>query len=139
MKEKNEKKKPVFEKIGLVFRSPVRVDILKQLSEREQKPIEIANKIGIPKQSLNYHLNVLKRGGLVKAHIKKLPEEKLTSDKGARVLGFDKNGKVQVSSGIELTENGKKIVEGVIQPIITFYNYNLKKYDEKEKDKNERG
>ena len=40
---KKKKKKPIFDKVGLIFRNPIRVDILKQLSESPQRPKKIAD------------------------------------------------------------------------------------------------
>ena len=117
MAKKKEKKKPIFEKVGLVFRSPVRADILQQLSESPQKPIEIAGNIGIEKQNLNYHLNALKRGGLIKAHKKELSETEIPRGKGTRINGISKSGKLKVVQGVELTKNGKNIVNQFISPL----------------------
>ena len=61
MAKKEEKKKPIFEKVGIVFRSPVRADIMKQLSESPQRPKKLADEIGIQRQNINYHLNALKK------------------------------------------------------------------------------
>ncbi|KKN62837.1 hypothetical protein LCGC14_0507890 [marine sediment metagenome] len=117
MAKKEKKKKPIFEKVGLVFRSPIRADILRELSVSPQKPTNIAENIGIQKQNLNYHLNALKRGGLVKTHQKELSETDLQSEKGTRINGISESGKIQVSSGIELTKNGKNIVNQFISPL----------------------
>jgi len=64
MTKKKEKKNPIFEKVGIVFRSPVRADILRQLSESPQRPKKLADDLEIQKQNINYHLNALKRGVL---------------------------------------------------------------------------
>jgi len=82
MAKKEEKKKnkpPIFEKVGLVFRSPVRADIMRELSENVQRPQEIANKIDISKQNLNYHLKALKKGGLIKTHTEEIEEPEMPS------------------------------------------------------------
>ncbi|MFX1462071.1 MAG: ArsR/SmtB family transcription factor, partial [Promethearchaeota archaeon] len=100
MAKKKEKKKPIFEKVGLVFRSPVRADILRELSENPQKPIEIAENIGLQKQNINYHLNALKRGGLVKTHKKELTEAEMPKGKGTRINGISKSGKLKVTQGV---------------------------------------
>ncbi|MFX0034821.1 MAG: winged helix-turn-helix domain-containing protein [Candidatus Hermodarchaeota archaeon] len=117
MAKKKEKKKPIFEKVGLVFRSPVRADILRELSENPQKPIEIAENIGLQKQNINYHLNALKRGGLVKTHKKELTEAEMPKGKGTRINGISKSGKLKVTQGVELTKNGKNIVSQFISPL----------------------
>ena len=61
-KKKTEpKKKKIFEKVNLVFRNPVRVDIMNELSSTAQRPIDLADNIGVEKQTINYHLQSLKR------------------------------------------------------------------------------
>ncbi|MFX1304021.1 MAG: winged helix-turn-helix domain-containing protein [Promethearchaeota archaeon] len=125
MTKKKEKKKPIFEKVGLVFRSPVRADILQQLSDNPQRPIEIAENIGLQKQNINYHLNALKRGGLIKTHREELTENEIPKGKGTRINGISKSGKLKVAQGVELTKNGKNIVNQFISPL----------YEEKVEDK----
>ncbi|MFW9819217.1 MAG: winged helix-turn-helix domain-containing protein [Candidatus Thorarchaeota archaeon] len=115
--DKKEKKKPIFEKVGLVFRSPVRADIMRELSQSVHRPQEISNKFDIPKQNLNYHLNALKKGGLIKTHTEEIEEPKIQSQRGIRVDGRSETGKLQVSYGVELTKNGKKIVNKFIDPL----------------------
>ena len=127
MAKKKEKKKPIFEKVGLVFRSPVRADILRELSESAQRPKKIAETIGIQKQNLNYHLNALKRGGLIQTHTEELSQPELPVEKGTRVNGVSKSGKIQVSYGVELTKNGKNVVNQFINPL-----YKEEKSNEKE-------
>ncbi|MFX1317425.1 MAG: winged helix-turn-helix domain-containing protein [Promethearchaeota archaeon] len=132
MAKKKEKKKPIFEKVGLVFRSPVRADILRELSESPQRPKKMADNIGIQKQSLNYHLNALKRGGLIKTHSEKIPETNLKIEKGTRIDGKTNDGKIQVSYGVELTKNGKEIVNQFISPL---YEEKIDKKKESMKEK----
>jgi len=115
--KKKEKKKPIFEKIGIVFRNPVRADIMRELSESPQRPKNIAENIGIQKQSLNYHLNALKKGGLIKSHSEELPEQEIPRERGTRINGLGKGGKIQVSYGVELTKNGKNVVSQYINPL----------------------
>jgi DNA-binding transcriptional ArsR family regulator len=117
MSKKKVKKKPIFDKVGLVFRNPVRVEIMKELSEEAQRPIDIAENIEIQKQKLNYHLNALKKGGLVKTHTEKLSDITLPEKRGIRVNGLSDNGKLKVSYGVELTKNGKDIVNQFIAPL----------------------
>jgi predicted transcriptional regulator len=117
MTKKKENKKSIFEMVGLVFRSPVRVDIMKQLSEKAQKPIEIADNIGLQKQNLNYHLNALKKGGLIQTHKEELLETEFKADRGLKINGLSEKGKLKVSQGVELTKNGKSIVNQFIEPI----------------------
>jgi len=115
--EKNENKKRIFKKVGLVFRSPVRVDIMRELSESVQRPIDIADKVGIQKQNINYHLEALKKGGLVQRNIEEIPEEDLPKTKKIRINGRSESGNYQVSYGVELTKNGKNIVNQFIDPL----------------------
>ena len=129
MAKKKEKKKPIFEKVGIVFRSPVRADILRQLSDSPQRPNQMAEDIGIQKQNLNYHLNALKRGGLVKTHTEEVNESELPSERGIRIDGRGESGKIQVSYGLELTKNGKDIVNQFIDPLYE---------EDKKKQKNEK-
>ncbi len=126
--KKKEKKKPIFEKVGLVFRSPVRADILRQLSESPQRPTEIAENIGLQKQNINYHLNALKRGGMIQTRREEFNEDEIPKGKGTRINGISKSGKIKVAQGVELTENGKDIVNKFISPL----------YEEKLPEKNER-
>lgn len=134
-KKKRKKKKPDFEKVGLVFRSPVRADILKELSEAPQRPKELAENIGIEKQYLNYHLNALKRGGIIQTRRAEFTEAELPKGKGTRINGRSKSGKIQVAYGVELTKNGKNIVNQFIDPL---YEEEKKKKNEKEEEKNEK-
>ena len=131
--EKKEKKKPIFEKVGLVFRSPVRANILRQLSDSPQQPIEIAKNIGMQKQSINYHLNALKRGGIVKTHRVEYNKDEVPKGKGTRINGISKSGKLKVVQGVELTENGKDIVNQFISPL---YEESLSEESERIKEKN---
>ncbi|MFW9882655.1 MAG: winged helix-turn-helix domain-containing protein [Candidatus Thorarchaeota archaeon] len=132
-KEKKEKKKPIFEKVGLVFRSPVRADIIRQLSNSPQRPIEIAENIGIQKQNINYNLNSLKRGGIIKTHKEELTEDELPKGKGTRINGVSKSGKLEVVQGVELTKNGKDILNQFISPL---YEQDLSNESERIKEKN---
>ncbi|MHA1912797.1 MAG: winged helix-turn-helix domain-containing protein [Promethearchaeota archaeon] len=127
-KKEEKKKKPIFEKVGIVFRSPVRADILKELSDTPQRPKNLADNIGIQKQSMNYHLNALKRGGLIRTHSEELDEKEIPKEKGTRINGVGGGGKLKVSYGVELTKNGKNIVSQFIDPLYE------KKSGVKEKD-----
>ncbi|MHA2180261.1 MAG: winged helix-turn-helix domain-containing protein [Promethearchaeota archaeon] len=119
MAKKKSKKKPIFEKVGIVFRNPVRAEILRELSESPQRPKNIAENIEDikSKQSLNYHLNALKKGGLIKSHTEELPEDEIPKEKGTRINGIGEEGKIQVSYGVELTKNGKDVVNQYIDPL----------------------
>ncbi len=125
---KKKKKKPVFDKIGLVFRSPVRAEILKELSEEPQRPISLAENIGIEKQNLNYHLNALKKGGMIQTRRAEFTEEDLPKGKGTKINGISESGKIQVVDGVELTKNGKNMVNQFIDPL----------YEEEENEKLEK-
>jgi DNA-binding transcriptional ArsR family regulator len=126
---KKEKKKPIFEKVGIVFRNPIRADIMHHLSEKPQRPSDIAQEIGVEKQNLNYHLNALKKGGLIKTHAEEVSESNIPSKKGTHINGLTKNGKLKVSYGVELTKNGKNITNQFIEPLFEKY------ADEKETQK----
>ena len=127
MAKKKEKKKPIFEKVGIIFRNPVRADIMRELSESPQRPQKLAESIDVSKQNLNYHLNALKRGGLIKSHTEELPEDEIPKEKGTRIDGVGEEGKIQVTYGVELTENGKNVVDQYIDPL----------YEEESGDKKE--
>ncbi|MFX0022324.1 MAG: winged helix-turn-helix domain-containing protein [Candidatus Hermodarchaeota archaeon] len=127
--DKKQKKKHIFEKVGLIFRSPIRADIMRELSQNVQRPQQISDKFDIPKQNLNYHLNALKKGGLIKTHTEELDEPKMQSQRGIRFDGRSKTGKLQVSYGVELTKNGKSIVNKFLDPL---YEEDKKKNNEKE-------
>jgi len=134
--EKKEKKKPIFEKVGLVFRSPVRADILRQLSTRPQRPVDLSEELDIEKQNLNYHIKALKKGGFIKVQQKIIAPsdsriEDLPDMRGVRVNGETDNGKIQVSYGLELTKNGKNIVNQFIDPL--YEEVEQKDREEKEK------
>lgn len=133
MAKKEKKKKPIFEKVGLVFRSPIRTEILREISEIPQKPKKIAENIGVQKQNLNYHLNALKRGGLIQTHKEELSEIDLQIEKGTRINGINESGKIQVSYGVELTKNGKNIVNQFINPL---YEEKITKKNESKREKN---
>ena len=133
-KKEKQKKKPIFDKVGLVFRSPVRADILRELSQSPQRPTEIAENIGLQKQNINYHLNALKRGGIVKTRREEFSETEVPKGKGVRINGISKSGKLKVIQGVELTKNGKDIVNQFISPL---YEENIEeKKDIKEESKN---
>lgn len=116
-KKEEKKKKPIFEKVGIVFRNPVRADIMRELSESPQRPKKLADNIGIQKQNINYHLNALKRGGLIRTHTEELDEKEIPKEKGTRINGVGGSGKFKVSYGVELTKNGKNIVNQFIDPL----------------------
>lgn len=128
---KKKKKKPIFDKVGLVFRNPIRADILKELSENPQRPKKIADDFGMKKQSLNYHLNALKREGLIQTHTEEISKTEIPQEKGTRINGVAKDGKLKVSYGVELTKNGKNIVNKFINPL---YEEEKNKNNKKEDD-----
>lgn len=121
-KKKETERAKIFEKVGLAFRNPVRVEIIKELSDAPQRPIDLSNKIGVPKQQINYHLQSLKKGGIVKVHKEKLPEPEskpkdLPDRRGVTINGLDESGEIQVSYGVELTRNGKKIANSFVKQL----------------------
>ena len=130
MQEKKEKKKPIFEKVGLVFRNPMRVEILRELSSSSQRPVDLANKLDVERQNINYHIGALKRGGIVKTQKMEVSEEEVSKLKGAIVNKVTENGKLKISYGIELTKNGKEIANQFIDPL-----YEEVNLEEKHKEK----
>lgn len=140
-KKKTEpKKKKIFEKVNLVFRNPVRVDIMRELSTTAQRPVDLADRIGVERQTINYHLQSLKRGGLIKTHTEEFPEdseeaEEITKMKGARVDGYSENGKVQVSFGVELTTDGEKVADRFVSQLYKEEVANGKEMKEKKNKK----
>ena len=117
MPEKKEKKKPIFEKVGLVFRNPMRVDIVRELSTSSQRPIDLANKLEVDRQNINYHLGALKRGGIIKTQKMEVSQEEALKFKGAIVNKVTKEGKLKISYGVELTKNGKDVVKQFVDPL----------------------
>ena len=117
MPEKKEKKKPIFEKVGLVFRNPMRVEILRELSLSSQRPVDLANKLEVERQNINYHIGALKRGGIIKTQKMEVSKEEASKMKGAIVNKVTENGKLKVSYGVELTKNGKEIANQFIDPL----------------------
>ncbi len=117
MPEKKEKKKPIFEKVGLVFRNPMRVEILRELSSSSQRPVDLANKLEVERQNINYHLGALKRGGIIKTQKMEVSKEEASKMKGAIVNKVTENGKLKISYGVELTKNGKEIANQFIDPL----------------------
>jgi DNA-binding transcriptional ArsR family regulator len=128
-KDKREKKKPIFEKVGLVFRSPIRADIMRELSSEVQRPVDLAKKFDMKKQAINYHIGELKRGGLIKTHTEEIEEPEMHTQRGMRFDGRSETGKLQVSYGVELTKNGKNIVDEFLDPL---YDEDKNKNNEKE-------
>jgi len=115
--EKKGKKKPIFEKVGLVFRNPMRVEILRELSSTSQRPVDLANKLDVERQNINYHIGALKRGGIIKTQKMEVSEEEASKLKGAIVNKVTESGKLKISYGIELTKNGKDIANQFIAPL----------------------
>ena len=117
MPEKKEKKKPIFEKVGLVFRNPVRIDIVRELSTNSQRPIDLANKLEVDRQNLNYHIGALKRGGIIRTQKMEVSQEEASKFKGAIINKVTKEGKLKISYGVELTKNGKDVVDQFVDPL----------------------
>ena len=137
MPEKKEKKKPIFEKVGLVFRNPMRVDIVKELSSSSQRPVDLANKLEVERQNINYHLGALKRGGIIKTQKMEVSKEEASKMKGAIVNKATENGKLKISYGVELTENGKDIVNQFIAPLYEEADLEEKHKEERKNKKKE--
>ena len=141
MPEKNgkkEKKKPIFEKVGLVFRNPMRVDILRELSTSSQRPVDLANKLDVERQNINYHIGALKRGGIIKTQKLEVSEEEASKLKGAIVNKVTEDGKLKISYGVELTKNGKDIANQFIEPLYEEVNID-KEHKEERKNKKKGG
>lgn len=132
MPEEKKKKKPIFEKVGLVFRNPMRVDIVRELSSSSQRPVDLANKLEVERQNINYHLGALKRGGIIKTQKMEVSKEEASKMRGAIVNKATENGKLKISYGIELTENGKDIVNQFIDPL--YEEANLEKEHKEERN-----
>ncbi len=138
MPEKNgkkEKKKPIFEKVGLVFRNPMRVDILRELSTSSQRPVDLANKLDVERQNINYHIGALKRGGIIKTQKLEVSEEEASKLKGAIVNKVTENGKLKISYGVELTKNGKDIANQFIAPLYEEVNLDEEHKEERKNKK----
>jgi DNA-binding Lrp family transcriptional regulator len=117
MPEKKGKKKPIFEKVGLIFRNPTRVNIVRELSTNSQRPIDLANRLEVDRQNINYHISALKRGGIIKTQKMEVSQEEASKMKGAIVNKVTKEGKLKISYGVELTKNGKDIVNQFVDPL----------------------
>ncbi len=135
--EKKEKKKPLFEKVGLVFRNPMRVEILRELSSSSHRPVDLANKLEVERQNINYHIGALKRGGIIKTQKMEVSKEEASKLKGAIVNKVTKNGKLKISYGVELTRNGKEIANQFIAPLYEEENLEEKHKEERNNKKNE--
>ena len=69
--------------------------------------------------TINYNNKTIK-GNVVNLSLNGLllrTEEDIPKEKGTRINGVGINGKVQVSYGVELTKNGKNIVNQFIDPL----------------------
>ena len=137
MPEKKEKKKPIFEKVGLVFRNPMRVEILRELSSSSQRPVDLANKLEVERQNINYHIGALKRGGIIKAQKMEVSKEEASKMKGAIVNKATENGKLKISYGVELTKNGKEIANQFIDPLYEEVNLEEEHKEERNNKKKE--
>lgn len=135
--EKKSKKKPIFEKVGLVFRNPTRVEILRELSTTSQRPVDLANKLEVERQNINYHIGALKRGGIIKTQKMEVTEEEASKLKGAIVNKVTENGKLKVSYGVELTKNGKDIANQFIDPL--YEEENREEEHKEERNNNKKG
>ena len=132
---KKEKKKPIFEKVGLVFRNPMRVDILRELSTSSQRPVDLANKLDVERQNINYHIGALKRGGIIKTQKLEVSEEEASKLKGAIINKVTENGKLKISYGVELTKNGKDIANQFIEPLYEEVNIDEEHKEERKNKK----
>ncbi|MFX0075943.1 MAG: winged helix-turn-helix domain-containing protein [Candidatus Hermodarchaeota archaeon] len=136
-KENKAKKKPIFEKVGLVFRNPTRVEILRELSSSSQRPVDLANKLELERQNINYHIGALKRGGIIKTQKLEVSQEEASKLKGAIVDKVTDNGKLKISYGVELTKNGKDIANQFIDPLYEEESYEKQHKEERKIKKKE--
>lgn len=116
-KEPKGKKKPMFEKVGLVFRNPKRVEIIRELSFNSQRPVDLANKLEVDRQNINYHIGALKRGGIIKTQKMEVSKDEAPKMRGAKIDEVTENGKLKISYGVELTKNGKDIANLFVDPL----------------------
>ena len=137
MPEKKGKKKPIFEKVGLVFRNPMRVEILRELSLNSQRPVDLANKLEVERQNINYHIGALKRGGIIKTQKMEVSKEEASKMKGAIVNKVTENGKLKISYGVELTKNGKEIANQFIE--LLYEETNLEEEHKEERNNKKKG
>jgi len=134
-KKEKEKKKKIFEKVGLVFRNPMRVEILRELSFNSQRPVDLANKLEVERQNINYHIGALKRGGIIKTQNMEVSKEEVLKMKGAKINKLTENGNLKISYGVELTKNGKDIANQFVDPL--YEEANLEE-EHKEEHKNKK-
>lgn len=135
-----ESRKDHFNKVNIVFKNPINTDIVQELSSGAQRPIDLADNIGVKKQAINYHLNELKREGIVQSNKIEIPMAgeielpatkavgtagKIVDLRGLRVNGVDIDGNLQAIYGVELTQNGKDIADKFVNRL----------YEEPEKQK----
>ena len=95
----------------------MRVEILRELSLSSQRPVDLANKLEVERQNINYHIGALKRGGIIKTQKMEVSKEEASKMKGAIVNKVTENGKLKISYGVELTKNGKEIANQFIDPL----------------------
>ena len=95
----------------------MRVDIVRELSTNSQRPIDLANKLEVDRQNINYHISALKRGGIIKTQKMEVSQEEASKMKGAIVNKVTKEGKLKISYGVELTKNGKDVVNQFVDPL----------------------
>ena len=71
----------------------------------------------------------------IETHKKEFSETEVPKGKGVRINGISKSGKLKVIQGVELTKNGKDIVNQFISPL---YEENLPEKNKRIKNENEK-
>ena len=162
-KRTKDARKDNFNKVNVIFKNPINTDIVQELSRGPQRPIDLADNIGVKKQAINYHLNELKREGIVQSNKIEIPtamagEIALPTSKavdtgvkiddikeltgiggqiddlrGLRVNGVDNEGNLVATWGVELTKNGKDIAGTFVNRL-----YEESESQEGEKNKNKK-
>jgi len=116
----------------------MRIEILRELSLSSQRPVDLANKLEVERQNINYHIGALKRGGIIKTQKMEVSKEEASKMKGAIVNKATENGKLKISYGIELTKNGKDIANQFIEPLYEEANleeeHKNERYNKKKKE-----
>ncbi|MBA7656489.1 hypothetical protein ES703_64415 [subsurface metagenome] len=102
--------------------------------------MDLANKLEVERQNINYHVGALKRGGIIKTQKMEVSKEEASKMRGAIVNKATENGKLKISYGVELTKNGKEIANQFIAPLYEEVNLeeeykNERNYKKKEESK----
>jgi DNA-binding Lrp family transcriptional regulator len=99
--------------------------------------VDLANKLEVERQNINYHIGALKRGGIIKTQKMEVSEEEASKLKGAIVNKVTENGRLKISYGVELTKNGKEIANQFIDPL--YEEANVEEEHKKKRNNNKKG